>query len=525
MSQSQPLYPHRFISVLKFSDIGLAAVQDNTGAYHIDTQGLAIYTQRYDKCYNFYHRLAAVALHNKFFHINTHGFPAYQENFTWVGNFQENYCVVNKKGNFYHINHYGQPMYPQRYDYVGDFKEGIAVVYQDGVATHIDQQGQYLHNQWFKQLDIYHKGFARAEDDKGWFHIDKQGHAIYPSRYKDVEPFYNDLAKVQTYDGALLQINSANKIINFITPARSNTLTRQLSDDLVGFWKTFVMYTGVKLDIFAHLPAKAEELAHKIALPEDNLIRILRALWEIDLLDKREEVYFLTKKGQVLQEDNQFLATAAILWANVAAQNWLSLPDKLATPLVTHPSFKDEASEEQYAYLHALAGYAVQDVGEFFINSSVLKQRLIGFGRSSLGLIKYLVSITPTLKATIFAGAPLPLHYLEGTSIELIEDLDWADKVYDIGIVLRFLHYFNDDVVLTYLKKMAQLPIKKLLIFETLLSQESPLGGLLDMNMLMETGGKLRTLQQWQHLFEQSHYTLISVEDIHPCLSQLVVVL
>lgn len=521
---SKPLYHQRFSSILKFTSIGLAAVQDQDTAYHINIEGMPAYSQRYEKCYNFYQGLAAVKLKNTFFHIDTHGLPAYQDRFTWVGNFQEKRCVVNQDGQFYHIDSEGRPIYPQRYEYVGDFKEGIAVVYKAGLATHIDTQGQYLHTTWFKQLDVYHKGFARAEDKQGWFHINKKGEALYSERYKEVEPFYNDLAKVQTHAGALLQIDPANTIITTLVKADPGILAAQLSDDLVGFWKTFVIYTGVKLAIFTHLPATADSLAEKIAMPVEQVIRLLRALWEIKLLtcDPHTNRYTVTEKGQMLCGDTSaFLASAAILWAHVAAQDWLNLPDKLATPSSSHPSFKDKVSDAQHhLYLQALEGYAVKDVGDFLINSPWLQQKILGLGRSSLGLLKYLAACSP-INAAVFVGAAIPADYLQGTSIALLEDLQHVTTDDDIGLSLRFLHYFDDKTALTYLNTLSQRHIKKLLIFETILSQDSPLGGLLDINMLMETGGKLRTMQQWQQLFSQTPYTLVSTQAIHAYLTLL----
>jgi hypothetical protein len=68
---------------------------------------------------------------------------------------------------------------------------------------------------------------------------------------------------------------------------------------------------------------------------------------------------------------------------------------------------------------------------------------------------------------------------------------------------------------------MHQLNIRKLMIFETIISQDSPIGGLLDINMIIETGGKLRTIEEWQQLFKQSNYLLTSTNQINPYLTLL----
>lgn len=525
--QGAPLYSNRFLSVLKFSPLGLAAVRDDSGAYHIHLQGLPAYQQRYDKTYGFYHERAAVAHDGVYFHIKPDGAPAYQQVFLWVGNFQENYCVVKESTGFYHIDKDGHAMYHARYDYVGDFKDGIAVVYKGGVATHIDYQGNYLHHKWFRELDIYHKGFARAEDEEGWFHIDQQGNAIYTARYKEVEHFYNDLAKVKAHDGAIFQINLASELITRISEADSPTLTAQLSDDFVGFWKTFVIYAGVKLGVFDDLPATDEYLAQKLAIPVDNLKRLLRALWEMKLIDfdLQDCLWSVTEKGKLLQErDNKtFLPFAAVLWANVANQDWFHLADRLKHNIQNHRSFKDNETDEKVSqdYFTALSGYALNDLGHFFSDPQVLQQKWIGFGRSSFGIIKDIAARAPKYNASIFVDSHIPQNYSTDRKMTIIDDLDQAEKGYDVGLVLRFLHYFDDETVIAYLKKMYQLQIQKLLIFETVINNHSPMGGLLDINMLMETGGKLRTIAQWQGLIEQSPYAWVATKVINPYLSLL----
>ena len=522
----KPLYSNRFHIVLKFANVGLAAVKDKTGAYHIDCDGKPSYNQRFDKSYGFYCDLAAIAHNNKYFHITTNGERAYDNSFSWVGNFQENLCVVKDGEKFYHIDKIGNPVYRDRYNYVGDFKDDVAVVYHNNLATHIDNNGCYIHNRWFKQLDVFHKGYARAEDDNGWFHINKQGKEIYSTRYKNVEPFYNDLARVETFDGMVLQINPKNEIITTISIADPSTYANQLSGDMVGFWKTFTIYTGVKLGIFDQIPSSIATLKDKIKIPQTNLNRILKALWELKLViyDIQKNVWNLTEKGKLLQNGkNSFLNDAAILWANVAAQDWLNLPNLLKNEISNHASFKDTEANEQniVSYLNALEGYAIKDLGDYFKHHTLTDKKIIGFGRTSLGLIRHLAERKYDLDANVLIESTIPSNYLKGLNIKIIHQLEQSTGHYDIAIFLRFLHYFNDVTALSYLKKMHQLNIRKLMIFETIISQDSPIGGLLDINMIIETGGKLRTIEEWQQLFKQSNYLLTSTNQINPYLTLL----
>ena len=70
----------------------------------------------------------------------------------------------------------------------------------------------------------------------------------------------------------------------------------------------------------------------------------------------------------------------------------------------------------------------------------------------------------------------------------------------------RVIHDWSDDLALKILHnaKLALLPGGKIYLIEMILSEDSPNGGLLDLNMLTMTGGRERTLAQFQKLLERS---------------------
>jgi hypothetical protein len=200
--EGQPLYNRKFIEVLKFHVPGLAPVYDISGAYHINTDGIALYEDRYKRTFGYYCNRASVVSNDAWFHINELGERIYAETYAWCGNFQEDYCVVRNSANqYYHINLNGTPLYKERYVYAGDFKDGIACVKLDnGYFKHIDNFGKPLNNMIFNDLGIFHKNYATACDNQGWFHINKQGIALYNQRYFAIEPFYNGFSLVTTMD-------------------------------------------------------------------------------------------------------------------------------------------------------------------------------------------------------------------------------------------------------------------------------------------------------------------------------------
>lgn len=197
----KPIFDKTFIEVLKFHSPGLAPVKDNSGAYHIDSNGNELYSNRYSQTFGFYCNRASVNDNKRWFHINEKGDKIYIDSYLWTGNYQENICTVRNEDNLYfHIDLKGNPIYAEKYLYAGDYKDGIACVkLQNGFYRHIDNKGKFINDKSFFDLGIFHKNFATAKDKVGWFHIDRKGNEVYKNRYLAIEPFYNGFSLVTTF--------------------------------------------------------------------------------------------------------------------------------------------------------------------------------------------------------------------------------------------------------------------------------------------------------------------------------------
>lgn len=180
---------------------GLAAVADETGAYHITQDGEPLYPHRYLEAYGFYNGLASVRDEFGFFHINALGTPVHQNRFAWSGNFQEGLCAVKTQEGYCHIDMSGTPVYANRYCYVGDFRQGVAVVHTANGAFHIRQDGSRLSSAIYRDADPFHKGYAVVSDESGYFHVGKEGQPAHPYRYRRAEPYYNGVARCIKHDG------------------------------------------------------------------------------------------------------------------------------------------------------------------------------------------------------------------------------------------------------------------------------------------------------------------------------------
>lgn len=534
---AQPLYTSRFQKVLKYHEPGLAPVQDSSGAYHINLKGKEAYSCRFKRTFGFYAGLAAVESEEGHFHILPDGKSLYDEKYAWCGNYQEGYCAVrSENGEAFHIDRTGQKLYEATYAYVGDFKDGIAVIHNERGCTHINDKGQFIHRRWFPYLDLFHKGFARAKDYTGWFHITPQGEEIYSERFQELEPFYNGVAVAVDKQGRTVFLNETGQIVHMLKKVESQNNTYDLSADMTGFWKLEILKLAVKFKIMDYLPSSCEEIAQQIKVPEDKTERFMRALEEINIVKKLNQIYYLTKKGQLLIPCHlSFMAAAVEMWGAVQEQ-WKNLDNTLKNKNHTyHPTFKEKNSDPQEVYLYqrAIDGYARLDFSD--VHKWVDWQNhnsILGLGRSSVTAIQVILQNYPHMRGTLY-NENLPINNFK-IPRELNSRLNkyyfnlfriWPNLIYDGVILPRFIHYFPDIEarLLLSLVKKSLVKTGRIYIFELTLSETNPKGGVLDINMLAESGGQLRSLLQWKGLVSSVEMKISKFDEILPHLHLLTI--
>lgn len=514
---NSPIYLFLFNQVMKYHSPGLAAVEDKSGSYHIDINGAPKYNKRFIETYGFYDDLAAVKDKTGWFHIHPDGTECYPSRYLWCGNFQEDLCVVkDKKNQYFHIDHNGEKTYENGYSYTGDFKDGAAVICnKDGLHTHIDYQGQLLHGNWFLGLDIFHKGQARAKDNRGWYHIDKSGQPLYLQRYAQVEPFYNGVAHAETFSGELLIINTQGQKVAQLRPELKKSW-QKISSEMVGFWRTETLAIAARLHVLDSLPGSTEDVAQKIGLPSKHLWRLLRALWELGFVENKEELWHLTENGKnLVPHKDCFLSAAAIMWSDVNRIAWKNLTNIICDGKDKHHSlFKSTASDENRTIYHqAIDGYAIEDFSALLtLVDWQQHQHVIGIGRSAKILLEQALKAHKHLQALLLGEAyifqPISINATLKSRYRLkTHELyqPWP-KMADAIFLPKVLHYWPDEQAIQILQRAhdALLPHGKIYLIEMLLNEKSPDGALLDLNMLAESGGRLRTLSQWTILLKQS---------------------
>lgn len=376
---------------------------------------------------------------------------------------------------------------------------------------------------------MFHKGFARAQDNQGWYHIDTLARSCYQQRYKAVEPFYNGIAYAETKQGVQLLINEQGRIVQTIFQPQQDHIAA-ISGDLVGFWKTYAIYTAVYFGIFDQLPiSKIEITFKKVPIPVENLQRLLKGLWELGLVVLKGDEWHITEKGRLLV-DTSFLSDAARMWVDIS-EMWKELPDMLLRKHDRyHPSLKQTTKDEikLASYFRAIDGYAAKDLREF--TSSLCfesPQNILGIGRGSLSILRAMAGSQPrhTYALADHEASIQNLKQLADESIQLITHHPFGALPFsfDQCFLARFLHCFPDRDAITILEHVrdAMHPEGCIHILDMVLEIDKPLGYLLDINMMIETSGKERTLTEWRQLCQQTKLNLIRVTPLSPTLSVL----
>ncbi len=524
-----PAYTERFDEVLAFHAPGLAPVSLNGQAWHIYPDGRAAYGPRYRRTFGFYEGLAAAINDDGWHHIQPNGMAAYAARYAWCGNYQDGRCTVREaNGRYYHITPDGIPAYSARWRYAGDFRDGIGVVQAEaGRSTHIDTTGKFVHEGWFLDLDVYHKGFARARDEAGWMHIDRTGQPVYGRRFASVEPFYNGQARVERHDGGLEVIDETGSCMTQLRPALRSEFAA-LSADLVGFWKTQTIATAVELGLFDALPGSASTLAQVCDLRPDRTLRILRALGELNLVEKDDTQWRLTVRGEYLRKAHPWtLADAAREFGNYFPEMWKAMPEAMrqeggwSAPDIFGDLVEDEARCK--AHHRMLKSYALHDYSKIPEALALAgNERVVDVGGGLGVLASSLVEHYPDLNVLLLDRPEvIEQAMLEGLLPERLEccpgDLfePWEIDV-DVVVLARVLHDWNDADALRILHRAREVlsPGGRLFIVEMVTLQDAFAGSLCDLHLLMSTGGQERTALEYKSLMERSGFVFSEIRQL-----------
>lgn len=314
-------------------------------------------------------------------------------------------------------------------------------------------------------------------------------------------------------------------------------LIHELSADLVGYWKTQTIYAAVKLGLIDALPNSLSAIAGKTNLQEQIAARLLRALWELNIAKLNDDnIWELTPKGEILKPTQTSpMAAATIVWASSHYYQWRFLADSMVDKDYDRTQYFTELAKDQHllsVYQTALTGYALHDYKKLLDSDCWSRHtKIIDVGGGTGTFLHQLCEKNTHIKGCLI-DLPQVIDQIPAEE-RLIGRCDYKGQDFfepwgvsaDAIVLSRVLHDWPDHLALKLLQRAREAlsASGKLYIQEMVLENNSPQGGLLDLNMLVMTGGRERSLADWQSILKQAGLRLSQVETVSPIISILTV--
>ena len=303
-----------------------------------------------------------------------------------------------------------------------------------------------------------------------------------------------------------------------------------------GRWAMQAVAAAARLGIADQLasgPRTPEEVAAAAGTHPRATRRLMRGLASVGVFAaERDGRYRLTEAGELLRADNPTTFRDAFIAEtdNVHWQSWAKLHDAVRTgapqpqPVFGLPAFDyygkhpDEGAQFGKAMenLSRFAAFAVLEAYDFSDAKTILD---VGGGNGSMVLA--ILQRNPQIRGLVY-----DLPYIEGPANERIRAAGAAETVRfqpgsffdsippgaDVHLMKFILHDWDDAESIQILKRSREsiAPGGRLVVIEQLVPADpSPhMVHLMDLNMLVMTGGLERTEREYALLFEAAGYRL-----------------
>jgi hypothetical protein len=303
-----------------------------------------------------------------------------------------------------------------------------------------------------------------------------------------------------------------------------------------GYWLPRALHVVADLGIADALdqePRSAADLAKEVGADANALDRILRLLASHGVFDRRSGKYVHNELSRALRSDHpqSMRAYVRLVGLPVFWKSWGALEQVVRSgkPAVgdIFAYFREHPQETEifHAAMKSKAQSAISPVIAAYDFSSFGTIGDIGGGLGHL--LKAVLNSAPKLRGVLF-DKPHVLERVEGdetiASRLILQGGDFFRGPLprcDAYVVMEVLHDWTDEQsrqILQQIRKAAP-AMAKLLVVETVLPTESAwatgngahFGNHLDINMLVLTGGRERTPDEFAHLFAHSGWQLARV--------------
>lgn len=294
-----------------------------------------------------------------------------------------------------------------------------------------------------------------------------------------------------------------------------------------GYWVSQAVYVAAKLgiaDIIQDSPISCEQIATRAQVHADSLFRLLRALESIGICQKKNEKYSLTAHGRLLRSDVPgSLRSMALTLGEIHYQAWANLAHSVRTGrpafddvfragLFQHLSEKTDDGAIFNAAMSDFSGLVSCAVGLAYDFSGARSVIDVGGGHGKF--LRTILQMNAQLKGIVFDlpsvmnGAKEHLAGMNGRLAKVSGDFFTSVPAgADIYILCGVIHDWNDDQSVTVLQncRKGMNGDSRILVVEMIIPGNTPsYSTLLDLNMLVMSGGRERTESEFRTLFHRS---------------------
>lgn len=308
---------------------------------------------------------------------------------------------------------------------------------------------------------------------------------------------------------------------------------------ITGKWITQAIYVAAKLgiaDLLKDGPKTSAQLAQAAAVDELSLYRVLRALASIGIFAQTEQGRFeLTPLAALLgSEHPQSLRDMAMMVGMNAT--WLPWGEIMYSVETGQPAFEKVHQSDAFSYysqspeegeifnramvnLSSQASFAVVEAYSFAGIHQLVDvgggygTLLAGILRANPSMQGVLFDLPPTIEAAKeFLASQGVAERCQLVAGDFTQTIPLGGDAY---LLKNILHGCKDEQAVTLLRKCreAMTPDGKLLVVESIIppGNQPDFGKLLDLEMLVQSGGRERTEAEFRQLYEAAGFRLTRI--------------
>lgn len=324
-----------------------------------------------------------------------------------------------------------------------------------------------------------------------------------------------------------------------VTPSLEVPTPDAMLQMISGFWVSRVIYIVAKLGIADYLddsPKTAEELAAITKTHAPSLYRVLRASASVSIFTEDDKGKFaLTPLAKTLQTNSP--GSSRFFAITVTGQDhylgWSNLLHSVKTGEIAFDhiagmniwQYYKQHPEDGNDFNQAMTNWTAIGVEAIISSYDFCQfQTVIDIGGGQGSLLTAILKANPTLKGIVFdlpTVTPDAKLHLEQTGISdrgtvisgsFFESIPQGGNAY---LLKHIIHDWDEEKAVTILKNCHQAMAEqgKLLLFETVIPprNEQSFSKLLDINMLVMTGGQERTGEEYRTLLAAAGFQLTQI--------------